>query len=233
MNKPKKTDAKTDNKNASVQANSDASTEAQKVDVEVQVKAYLDANLEELVKAAMPETPEQQAERERVSEDESIEAQRKKAAARNKREAKARDAAAAAAAADQAKRDEAAAKSFAEAEPFTGPVADLTAKTVRGILIDDGKAHSADHKVDIRFSELEPTQDGGLLLTKAVELSARSREFSVKGVSLVTDAGVLRIALNGNRKCGGGKAISFPAKSLLFRPASPVPEQASDENAAE
>lgn len=187
--------------------------------VQAEVKAYLDANLEDLVKAAMPPTPEQQAEaaRETAAEREA----KGRAAAARKAKAAAREAekTAAAAAAEQAKRDAAAAKAFADAVPFIGSVADIGPKIVRGLRIDNGEAYSADHEIAVRASELEPTSDGGLLLTRAIELPGRGREFTVKAVSLVTDAGTLRTVLNGTRKCGGGTAVAFPARSLVFRPA--------------
>ena len=66
--------------------------------------------------------------------------------------------------------------------------------------------------------ELVASAEGG---SKAIELPAKSREFAVVGVSLMTDAGALRTVLNGRRKCGGGHSISFPARTLVFRPAPP------------
>ncbi len=191
------------------------------VTIEAGVKAYLDANLPELVKAALPPTPEQQAKVERETLEERMAKDRAAADRKARSEQRAADKAAAEAAAKQAERDAAAAKAFAEATPFVGSVADLSDKIVRGIRIDNGTAYSADHQIDVRFSELERQNDGGLLLTKAIELPARGREFVVQGVSLITDAGRLRIALNGKRKCGGGLSVAFPAKSLVFYPTHP------------
>jgi multidrug efflux pump subunit AcrA (membrane-fusion protein) len=187
--------------------------------VEASVKAYLDANLEDLVKAAMPPSPEQQAQAERESFAQRMAKDREAAERRAKREAREAKKAADLAAAEQAKRDAAAAKAFEDAVPFVGSTADITAKIVREIRIDDGAAYSADHNIAVHFSDLERGTDGGLILTKPIELSGRGREFGVQGVSLITDAGRLRIALNGSRKCGGGKAVQFPARSLVFRPA--------------
>lgn len=194
------------------------------------VKSYLDTNLEDLVKAAMPESPEQQQQRERDSYEETVRKQQQSAKRKATREANARVKAEAAAAAEQAKLDAAAAKEFETAVPFTGDIVDdkgklaFNDKTIRGLRVDDGKAYSADHAISVRASELELTSEGGLLLNKAVDLPARGREFTVKGISLVTDAGVLRVALNGTRKAGGGKAVHLPAKSLLFRPAVLQPD---------
>lgn len=187
--------------------------------IEAGVKAYLDANLEELVKAALPPTPEQQAKAERESLEKRIAKDRAANERRVKREQREAERRAQQAAADQAERDAAAAKAFNDAVPFVGSIADLSDKIVRHILIDNGAAYSADHRIPVRFAELLPQSDGGLLLNKPIDLPGRGREFIVRGVSLVTDAGTLRIALNGTRKCGGGSAVQFPAKSLVFRPA--------------
>lgn len=185
------------------------------------VDAYLDGNLEDLVKAAIPATPAQIEERERLTQEQAIEQGRKTAARKAKSAERARKKAEDAAAEEQAKRDAAAEKAFEEAVPFRGDVGDITPKIVRRIAIDNGRSYSADIRIDVRHSELEPTSDGGLLLTKAVELPSRVREFSVVGVSLLTDAGALRTVLNGRRKTGGGQSISFPARTLVFRPAPP------------
>lgn len=189
--------------------------------VEAAVKTYLDANLEDLVKAAMPPTPEQQQAREQESFAERMAKEQAAAARRAKTEARNAEKAAAEAAAAQAKRDADAAKAFTDAMPFVGNVGDLNSKIVREIRIDDGTAYSADHVIPVRFAELEATTDGAVLLTKPIELPGRGREFTVLGVSLITDAGRLRVPLNGTRKCGGGKSVQFPARSLLFRPAHP------------
>lgn len=190
--------------------------------VEACVKTYLDANLEELVKAAMPPSPEQQAQAERASFAERMRKDQEAAQRKAKREAREAAKTAQAAAAEQAKLEAAAAKAFADAVPFVGDVADLTAKIVQSIKIDNGAAYSAEHVIAVRFADLEPTTDGSLILTKAIELPGRGREFAVQGVSLVTDAGRLRTVLNGSRKCGGGKAVHFPARSLVFRPEHPA-----------
>lgn len=189
--------------------------------IEAGVKAYLDANLEELVKAAMPPTPEQQKQAERETLEQRMAKDRAAAERKAKREQREAEKVAAEAASKQAERDAAAAKAFAEATPFVGSSADITDKIVRGIRIDNGTAYSADHLIEVRFSELERQSDGGLLLTKAIELPSRGREFAVQGVSLITDAGRLRIALNGSRKAGGGFAVQFPARSLIFYPTHP------------
>tara|TARA_R100001129_G_scaffold136664_3_gene98057 strand:+ start:841 stop:1641 length:801 start_codon:yes stop_codon:yes gene_type:complete len=218
--------------------------------VQAEVKAYLDANLEELVKAAMPreidvgtlvigadadlpadlverfkalipETPAQVAERQRLTQEEAIEKGRSRAARTAKRQAREQEKAAKAAAEERAELEEKAAKAFAETPPFIGDVRDITGKIIRAVVVDNGQAYSPDHRIEVRESELEPTADGGLLLTKAIELPAKSREFAVVGVSLMTDAGALRTVLNGRRKCGGGHSISFPARTLVFRPAPP------------
>lgn len=189
--------------------------------IEQGVKAYLDANLEELVKAAMPPTPEQQAQRERESFEETVRREQAAAARRAKREAAEAEKLATAAADAQAKRDAEAAKAFEAATAFVGTIADLNAKIVREIRIDDGMAYSAELRFPVEFGEFEATNDGGLLLTKAIDLPRGGREFAVRGVSLITDAGVLRIETLGSRASGNGKAVHFPPKSLVFYPAAP------------
>lgn len=189
--------------------------------IEAGVKAYLDANLEELVKAAMPPTPEQQAQRERESFEETVRREQAAAARRAKREAAEAEKLATAAADAQAKRDAEAAKAFEAATAFVGSIADLNAKIVREIRIDDGMAYSAELRFPVEFGEFEATNDGGLLLTKAIDLPRGGREFAVRGVSLITDAGVLRIETLGSRASGNGKAVHFPPKSLVFYPAAP------------
>lgn len=196
------------------------------------VDDHLKAKLPEMVEAAMPETPAQKAQRERESFEETVEKQRASAARRARSDAKKADKAAREAAEVQAKRDADAEKAFESAQPFIGDVSDITDKIVRGIAVDNGRAYSADHRIDVRYSQLESNGTGGLVLTKAIELPARGREFAVKGISLITDAGVLRTELNGQRKCGGGRAISFPAGSLVFRPGRP-PAADTETGAAE
>lgn len=192
--------------------------------VEDAVKAYLDEHLETLVAAAMPATPEQQAQRQRESEAEAVRKRTEAAQKKAKREAKAQAKAEAEAAERQAKAEAEAAEAFKGAVPFTGKVADITDKVIRGIAIDNGKRYSTEHAIEVRRGELEETTDGSLLLTKEIELPARGREFRVEGVSLITDAGRIRVALNGNRKCGGGAAVKFPAKSIVFRPHTAKPD---------
>lgn len=193
--------------------------------VDARVKAYLDDNLEDLVKAAMPETPEQAAQREKDSAEERI--RKNQAAAKRKaaREAKARDKAQAEAAAKQAQLDAEAKQAFEDAVPFVGKSSDVTEKTLRGIFVDNGEAYSADIVLPVRRGELIEVSDGGLALDKEIRLPARGREFSVKGISLITDGGALRIEINGARKCGAGKEVLFPARSLIFRP-HPAPVEA-------
>lgn len=193
------------------------------------VAAYLDANLPDLVAAAMPETPEQEWERAQQSHAEIVAAQTAAATRKAKAAEKAQAKADAAAEEQRAERAASAAKAFAQAEPFVGDVSNIKPGIVRGILIDDGTAYNPDLRFDVRASELEPLTDGsGLLLTKPIELPARAEPFTVQGVSLVTDAGVLRITLNGTRKCGGGKGVLLPARSLLFRPAAAPVALAAD-----
>lgn len=189
--------------------------------VEATVRAYLDAHLPDLVAAAMPPSPEQQAQKARDSYEETVRKQAAAAARKAKREQAAREKAEAEAAREQAKRDAAAAAEFEGAVPFIGNVTDITAAILRDIRIDDGKAYSADVRIPVRMGDLEATSEGALLLTKPIELAGRGREFVVRGVSLITDAGVLRTALNGTRKVGNGNGLQFPAKSMVFRPGRP------------
>lgn len=188
--------------------------------IEAGVKAYLDANLEELVKAAMPPTPEQQAQQARESFEETVRREQAAAARRAKREAAEAEKLANAAAEAQAKRDADAAKAFADRTAFVGTIADLSAKIVREIRIDDGQAYSAELRFPVEFGEFEATNDGGLLFTKAIDLPGAGREFAVRGVSLITDAGALRIETLGSRSSGNGRAVHFPPKSLVFYPAT-------------
>lgn len=194
--------------------------------VRLEVKAYLDEHLEELVQAAMPLSPAEQAALDRENAEEA--AKKRAAAAKRKATKQAKDAekAAAEAAEKRAKLDAEAAKAFEDAVPFTGKVSDIKPTIIRGIKIDNGRAYSADHHIDVDLAHFDPFGHNSLLLTKEISLPGKGREFVVKGVSLVTDAGVLRTELNGTRKCGGGNAVSFPAKSLVFTPAKVVVEPA-------
>lgn len=182
------------------------------------INAHLDANLAELVKAAMPPTPEQQAKAERETLEQGLAKARAAAERKAKAERRTAEKAAAEAAAEIAKRDAAAKAEFEAAVPFIGLVDDIKPNILRAILIDDGTAYSADHIITVRGGDLERTTDGGLMLTRTIELPAKGREFGVAGISLITDAGRMRIAINGTRKAGGGLAVQFPARSLIFRP---------------
>lgn len=198
--------------------------------VQVAVTSYLDANLADLVAAAMPETPEEKAKREAQERaDVARKAQEEREAenaAKKKAEEDAAKKAARARKADktQAKRHfdgdaELAAAQVLENVDYTKLI-DMDAEYV--VLADDGDAYCIDFAVTIDPSRhLDVQKDRGVSLKIPVELSNLVEQFSVHRLTLRKAKGdetaILRNEIVQPFWAGNGRAASFAAGSLLFR----------------
>lgn len=186
---------------------------------------YLDANLPELVAAAMPETPEvvaareakaaakAQGERERADQRAARERAEAEAAERAEREGRKAD-----------KREQRA--SLIAAKPDPAPV-DLTMVKRGTLFIDDGDHLSIDFAREVLPGELEATGGEGsnaiLLKAPAITLGADMPEpFRVEAAILVLEMEqghrVLACPMLSPLSVGGGATAQLGENSLSFRP---------------
>lgn len=200
---------------------------------------YLDANLSELVEAAMPETPEkaaarraEEAERARAEDeraDQKVAKQREREAAKLAEERAALKATArhqrAALTAVPTIADPAA-PTDAETAALAAHRSPIDLPTVKrgSLLLDDGTQLSIDFSRAVAPSELQP-MDGNSLLLKAPAISIGAgmpEAFAIEAVMLVLECEqghrVLHCPMQSRLLVGGGATAELGADSLLFRP---------------
>ncbi len=197
--------------------------------IKTQIAAYLDANLPELVAAAIPEAPEVVAQ---VAAD-------KAAAAAEKREKQAKADAKAAATAEKAAIERRAAQIEAAQEEFDAaegadPFDDLPAAyqaLLEGALVvaDNGDTFSVDFREHVDAStDLDLIEGRGILLRTALLLGEGDYPpFTIQAMNLVakaSEAQPLRCELVSSVTVGGGARGGFAANSLLFRIVPPISE---------
>ena len=194
------------------------------------VKTYLDENLPDLVAAAMPETPEAKAARERQerADQAAADAEAREAADAVKAEEVAE--ATRVAAEERADTVKAAQKAFVADEKLAkkqprdqvdyAKLIDAEGDYV--IVADNGDTYCPDWRFAIDASRhLDIQKDRGVSVTVAMDVAELPERFSFARLTLrradVKDSPILRSEIVQPFWVGEGRKADFPANSLLFR----------------
>lgn len=200
------------------------------IDVGAAVDAYLDKNLETLVKASMPESPDQARDRERKeAADRRREADEARAGA-DKRAEKARVKEAEKVEKERGEQRQASRQaretllSSDSADPDAGDF-DIAEYDIGKLFLDDGDHFSIDFSHRVTSAQLERVDGNGLLLkAKPMTIGEGIGEaFQVCAVVLTLQADdaptrVFRCKLPNPVTIGGGAKAQLGENSLVFRP---------------